>query len=379
MFKHLYPVTAALLLISPSFATVLRVSAQYSTIQAGIDASVNGDTVLVADGFYTGTGNKDLDYGGRGILLISENGPDSCIIDCENFGRGFYFHSGENPSAVLSGFTIRNGLSNFYQPVSGGAGVHCANSSSPTIEYCIFRGNSSDENGGAIYCYNNSHPVIRNCSFINNHSYYGGGIFCVETSPVIVNCVFIGNTAGENGGGVCCFYGSNSIIENCSFSENSAMFGGGVKCWNSSNPTIKNCIFNGNSADRNGGGIGCSYWCNPVIENCTIYGNSTVFGGGIAFTGESNATGANNIVRGNTAATGSQIYLEGASSFTCVYSDIQGGWPGSGNIDIDPQFVSGPQGDFYLSQTVSGQPVTSPCVEGRKSRFTHDYRRYPQR
>ena len=61
------------------------------TIQAGIDASVNGDAVIVADGTYMGVGNKNLDYGGRLITLQSENGAATCIIDCEAEGRGFHF------------------------------------------------------------------------------------------------------------------------------------------------------------------------------------------------------------------------------------------------------------------------------------------------
>jgi hypothetical protein len=67
----------------------------FLTIQEGIDAAVNGDTVLVKDGTYTGAGNKNLDYGGKAITVESENGAEFTIIDCENDGRGIYFHRGE--------------------------------------------------------------------------------------------------------------------------------------------------------------------------------------------------------------------------------------------------------------------------------------------
>ena len=117
-----------------------------------------------------------------------------------------------------------------------------------------------------------------------------------------------------------------------------------------------------NTADY-GGGIFCYYYSSPAIENCTLSGNSANNGGGIFCDDNSILTGLNNIIWANTAQTGSQIYLDGSSSFSCTYSDIQGGWEGEGNIDADPLFVTGPDGDYYLSQTSSGQAVTSPCVD----------------
>jgi len=66
---------------------LLRVPAEYPTIQAAIDAAEDGDLVLVADGVFTGPGNKDLDYGRKAIWIGSENGPDSSIIDCQSEGR----------------------------------------------------------------------------------------------------------------------------------------------------------------------------------------------------------------------------------------------------------------------------------------------------
>ena len=364
-------------------AITIHIPGDYPTIQAGIDASVDGDTVLVADGTYTGDDNKEIDFGGKAILVISENGAEHCIIDCENYGRGFYFHSGESQTSILSGFKIINGYTAYFWPESGGGAIRCSNNSHPIIENCTFVECSGDEHGGAIYCNYSSDPTIDNCTFIDNHGYYGGGVYCSGTSPTIVNCTLIGNSAGENGGGICCFYGSNSFIKNCAFYDNSAMFGGGIKCWNNSSPTIENCILSGNSADR-GGGIDCAYDCYPIIKNCALSGNSadygagincaydcgpatenctlsensaSVNGGGIGCSDQSYPTGVNNIIWDNTAPAGGQIGLEAGSSFSCAYSDIQGGWLGTGNIDADPLFYA-TTGDsaFYLTEN-------SPCID----------------
>jgi hypothetical protein len=77
----------------------------------------------------------------------------------------------------------------------------------------------------------------------------------------------------------------------------------------------------------------------------------------------SSPTLSNCIFWGNTAVSGPQIYNDGSSSAAVVYSDVQGGWPGTGNIDADPLFVSGPWGDYYLSHIAAGQMSNSPCVD----------------
>lgn len=121
-----------------AFGAEINVPADYPTIQAGIEAAENGDIVLVADGIYTGTGNKNIELQGKTITVKSLNGPENCVIDCENSGRGFYIHQREGRDTVVSGFTIKNGNAGDY----GGA-IYCTYggnfSSTPTIENCILK------------------------------------------------------------------------------------------------------------------------------------------------------------------------------------------------------------------------------------------------
>ena len=145
----------------------------FQYIQDGINAAMNGDTVLVADGIYKGSSNKNLDFNGKAITVKSQNSAATTIIDCENNGRGFYFHSGETLSSVLDGFTITNGNN------AEGGGINCK-SSSPTIKNNIINRNFNhdyDGHGGGICC-NNSSPLIQNNEISENFAKLGGGIYC---------------------------------------------------------------------------------------------------------------------------------------------------------------------------------------------------------
>ncbi len=136
------------------------------TLQAALDASIIGGTVIAAPGTYTGTGNVNIDFKGKRVTLVSSDGRDTTIIDCAGAGRAFSFHSGENEQAVLDGFTIIGG--------DAGTGV-----------------------GGAILL-KHSGPVILNCSMQGNKALRGGGMALDAASGRVENCVIVKNSAAES-------------------------------------------------------------------------------------------------------------------------------------------------------------------------------------
>ena len=164
-------VVAAMMLASAAAqADIINVPGDQPTIQAGIDAAINGDEVVVADGPYTGSGNVNLDFGGRLITVRSASGdPVLCIIDCQSAPqtRGFLFQSGETAAAMVDGFTIANGNVN-----NNGGGMLIDNSS-PTITNCLFLDNLAGSEGGAIVNTSSS-PMVMNCSFNDNLAHFGG-------------------------------------------------------------------------------------------------------------------------------------------------------------------------------------------------------------
>ncbi len=337
--------------------TTLLVPDDYPTIQQAIDAAYDGDTVIVADGTYTGEGNRDIDFLGKAITVRSESGPNNCVIDCNSTEgkshKGFYFHTAEDTNSVLEGFTITNGF-------GPGGGILCLNSS-PLINNCTITGNSSEYDSGGI-CFENSSAIITNCTISNNSAREGGGISCFQSSVVITNCTISDNSAED--------------------------IGGGIFCYNSS-PRITDCTLAGNLAERSGGAISCYYDSSLTITNCTITGNSAATGGAIHCY-ESNAAVSNCILSDNMAEIGSEIAITSTHSdlpciLTLKYTDIQGGranvfvgnWStlnsGPGNIDADPRFVEPGywdhngtpnyiwddfwvNGDYHLLET-------SPCVD----------------
>jgi len=319
----------------------------YTTISEGVDTANSGDVVLVYDGTYPG----GIDYHGDTIWVRSQSGnPESCIINCNNGGRGFHFHYGEPPQAVLEGVKIMNGYASSGDKGGDGGGIWCGNSSSPIIINCTLSGNKAEYRGGGMFCEYNSSPTLTSCTFSGNRARDGGGIYSNQSSPMLEYCTFSGNHADDKGGGMACEFNSSSetspLLSYCIFFSNSAGNGGGIYC-RDTYPTLTSCTFSGNWGDTNGGGMYCATDGTTTLEN-TIIAFST---------------------------RGGALRCEGGGKATltcCDLSDNQGGdWTGciadqlgiNGNISEDPYFCgcSDPiSGDYRLQDRSRCSPENSP-------------------
>lgn len=229
-------------------ADIVRVPSEQPTIQEGINAAGEGDTVLVAPGVYTGSSNRRLDFHGVNMTVRSEAGPESTVIDCEYENLAFWFHNGEDFSSLVEGFKIKNadrydagGLlceegacatirdCVFLRCIStAGAGVKCKSGSSAVIEGSRFTENDS-RYGGAVMLSGGGSLTMRDCLINSNEAWYGGGVRCESSPASFTRVVFIGNHATDTCGAVSCV-GESFSFEDCTFIGNSSGFCGGVGC-----------------------------------------------------------------------------------------------------------------------------------------------------
>ncbi len=300
-----------LLPISVSAGTI-NVPGDQATIQAGIDAAVDGDIVLVADGTYSGTGNYNIEFKGKALTVKSVYGPEDCIIDCQQLGRGFvYLNTRLQQPSIIEGFTIRNGLS------KGG-------------------------NGGGIYCEVSS-PEIKRCIFVNNEAGSGGGVYIEDLyiSNKITDCKFENNTAAWKGGGLSVGYDSlSSVITGCTFYGNSAGSGGGV--YSHSFAAFTGCVFDSNDARYSGGGVCTDASDTTSFLNCSFKNNFTSKSGGALYVWKSTVTNCsfvNNIARGSHC-DGGGIYSNSSTIINCLFQGNFASESGGGLCGNDSEITN---------------------------------------
>jgi parallel beta-helix repeat protein len=283
-----------------------------------------------------------------------------------------------------------------------GGGIVLDNSygivSNNTIEF-----NTTNDCGGGIKAYYISASIIDNIIKSNFAGDDGGGIilFAVGPGTIVSGNVIVDNATSGTGGGICCWSSGNTIENNIISNNASGYNGGGIYC-SGSNNIIHGNFISGNTAGANqyGGGIYISNSYQVITDNVISY-NSATYGGGIYADNTLNSdmrgnsvahnttlgqcggvylfggSGAfyKNTVRDNTATTSGGLLIQlnsytmtslivrGNSPFqisgfppTITYSDIEGGWPGTGNIDANPLFATG-------AQAYSDISWGSPCID----------------
>jgi hypothetical protein len=317
--KKLLIIIFLLLLSSPLFAVIKNVPGTYTTIQSAINASSDGDTVLVE----TGTYFENINFRGRKIVVTSRfyqnfdlsyiqntiiNGstpvqPDSasCVI----------ISGGADSTTVLQGFTLTGGKGTKWQDehaagrYTEGGGILIA-FSAPIIQFNIIKFNEAITTGGGIsgaggggIRFGDGNPRILNNVIMYNKGFYGAGVVVNYSGCIMKNNLIFGNYGAAN-------YNS----------------GAGIWINNNNGTTPK------------------------IIENNTIVNNNASAGTGGVYSGASYVSLRNNIIWGN-----SLLQIGGSPSVS--YCDVQGGFSGSGNLNTDPLFSDS---NYVLS-------ALSPCID----------------
>jgi len=354
---------------------------QNFNIQEKINHAQNGDIIVVPDGIYPG----NIDFQGKAITLVSEHGPQTCIIDGQGTTPGVLFHTNETSRSILKGFTITHCKAEN----SEGGGIFCGQDTSPTIIQCIIKNNIAqsvsvevEASGAGVFCDRLSSPTFIACTISNNHvrnsndGYtQGGGVCAFYSSPSFSQCWITNNMAtadgagGAMGGGIAAFYGGHITLRNC---------------------MITNNVVNGNGFSyRMGGGLCLRYGQLATIQGCTFSENQAVisgcpyqaFGAGL-YVGEGGDADIRNTILWHDIwnGTAQEIFISDPYTNSHVnidFSDIEGGQDaiiilnatyhedlliyGTMNIADNPVFSDPLHQDFHIL-------ITSPCVDSGEPR-----------
>ncbi|HEY5902253.1 MAG TPA: choice-of-anchor Q domain-containing protein [Anaerolineales bacterium] len=306
----------------------------FPSLQAGLAASAPGMQIWVAAGTYLPTPGTDRTisfalrngvavYGGfNGTeLRLRQRNPtlNQAILSGDIGAAGsatdntYHVVTGDllDASAVLDGFTIRDGNASALDPYDRGAGMYLIDSS-PKLVSLTFTANQAVGAGAGMYNYSSS-PVITASAFLGNTSPTGSGagMYNSYSSPVVTGVRFENNAAGLGGG----MYNnlSNPGLLKVTFSANTATDGGGMYNY-TSNPALRNMTFAGNQAAASGGAIYNNISA-PALTNVTFSANLATgpdSKGAAVFDEASSPSFRNVTLSGNLAASGG-IYHSGGS------------------------------------------------------------------
>ena len=294
----------------------------FATIQVGIEAAGEGDTVLVEPGSYLGSNwiySKNIILGSMYLTTGDSSYINNTIIDGtgENCPLMIYGNNVNNACRV-TGFTIQNGTTG-----------------------CVYG------QGGGVYV-EGTDPRLDNLVIKNNHSTNFGGGICIkfDSFPTLDDIVIENNIADELGGGIYVDYNASPVMNNIEIINNSALHGGGIFVFDSSQIIMNNSLIAQNFAISNYpnypifptegyGGIEAS-GATIILNGCTISNNQ---GGGMFLKNSTQVTMINSIYWWNEP-----IVLGGGSDqdenlLSASFSNIQYGWEGEGNIDLNPLFL----------------------------------------
>jgi len=347
-----------MVLLTSVFAEVIVVPDQQPTIQAGINAASNGDTVLVQPETYFET----INFNGKNIVVASAfilNADTSLIsqtlIDAECNGSVVTINNGESDEARLIGFTLTNGCGTDINGSMDGGGIYCENSD-PVLDHLRIINNAASGMGGGVgggICFRNSSALVNNSVFINNSANRGGGIRVDNSDNLVIKkCLFKDNWALNAGAGIMFYQCPGCLVTQSVFTGNQTIYGGAI------------CTFNSS----------------PVIDRITSYLNRGLYGGTLQTENGSLPIMVNSVCWQNAMNSGAinEIEIDGyASGAVVAYCDVLGG---EENVVVSPQSTL-----YWMEENINVYPLFadtnnldlrlqsgSPCIDEGIAEFIYN-------
>lgn len=352
------------------------VPTEFPTIAEAVAASLDGDTIRIEPGTYA----EHLTLANRTLTFEGAGGPDVTILDGGGSGTIFTINGG---TYVMRGLTLAHGNSGG----TWGGAINIDSNNGPggnlSLEDCTIR-DSQGTYGGGIALFARYAPIsvtARNCLFLNNRSDYGGGgaVYAGWLSNFSCeSCRFEWNSAAYVGGAIYGSFGFATVTDSALVGNSAAGSGGAVIASGWGSVYLERCVLSGNGAGGSGGAghaTGGMYGPAVIARNSLLFGNAAAAGGALSVESGGRIEAVFSTIADNTAATGGGIYAaEGVLAVvrdsiiyrnsslsvlpagTVSFSDVEGGFEGPGNIDLDPLFTNPAAGDYTLA-------LHSPCVD----------------
>lgn len=360
----------------------------FRDLAAAFDYAIDGNTILVADGTYTGPENRGLVFGGRDLAVVGTNGAAAVVLDLQQQDRAFTFDAGTSMGARIEGLTIRNGsgkvaASGFTEgggvlvEANGGAtlldcviewcsaqrggGVQVDPDVDVWIEGCTLANNTANlgglTGGGGLSSFKSGSAftgtlVLRGCSVVANFGGGGSGLWLLAGSNrvesctisnnhpqsgiehlgagdlVVVDSLLVQNEGGGQAGGIYTSSSGSRLISHCTLIEN--IDGGiGILSFSPTSAVVENCLFLKNTAHE-GGGLYAIGQGTLSVRGCTFSGNAANVGGAVGFEGSGLSASVRNCVLWDNAADfGGASFYANASVVDVDRCDVQGGLAGT--------------------------------------------------
>ena len=359
----------------------------YTSFQAQIDASSDGDTIIIAPGTYEGTVNfngKNIVLGSQFLTTGDASYISTTIIDAKQKGSVVRFENNETNGAALVGFTLKGGYA-----VEGG-GIYI-NGAAPTlrdlrvVENAAYSCNVGEyfkeASGGGIFI-NGSSPILERITVRDNSSEAdGGGVYLSNSDANLTLVTIFQNTAANLGGGLFTNYSTSKVLH-VEIAQNTASKGAGVYAMSFSDLSFENSNVGGNTADSEGGGF---YLTGSKVKflNVVLRDNTANDQGGSYFLNGGTVELMNTISHGGSPQ---EVYSSSSGNLVkSSYSLLAGGVDGiemnnagdvnwlEGNVDGEPGFSDAGEGCIWeVDRTFRGFFPKSICVDAGNPLSTYN-------